>query len=114
MMTVSTDKTGLKKIGAALLKVMRAPFFALNLLVGSILTVIVLASVTVGAWADGLLRLIGIRMRPHWLPAALGVVGYLGLGIALPAYLGSLLIGWPGAMLAPLLVLAGVVILGRW
>jgi len=74
----------------------------------------IFAWVTVGAWCEDGLRRLGYHNLPRWLPAVLGVLGYASLGIAGPAVLGDWLIGWPGAVLVPLLVLGIIAKLGRW
>ena len=103
-----------KKIGQTLVRVIRAPFLILGILIALLITVFVLATVSVGDWSEKLLRLVGYRARPYWLPGALGLLGYVGLGIAAPAYLGALLIGWPGGVAAPVIILACIAVVGRW
>lgn len=72
------------------------------------------AWVSVGSWCEDALRWLGYRARPRWLPAALGLMAYVGLGIAGPAYLGTVVLGWPGAVLGPAVALGAIAILGRW
>ena len=95
-------------------RIVRAPFFVGSLAISMIMAFFIFATVSVGSWCEDALHLLGYKSRPRWLPAVLGVVGYTGLGIAGPAYLGDLLIGWPGAILGPLLVLGAIALLGRW
>lgn len=97
-----------------LLRIVRAPFFLLMLVISLIPVLFIFASVSVGSWAEELLHGIGYRARPRWLPAFLGVVGYSSLGVAAPAWLGSSLLGWPGAVLGPILTLGAIAILGHW
>lgn len=95
-------------------RLIKAPFFLAALLASMIPVFFFFAWVSVGAWAEAALRAIGYRERPWWLPAILGFVGYGGFGVALPAYLGARLAGWPGGILLPLMTLGIVAILGRW
>ncbi len=95
-------------------RIVRAPVFLVGLLISAIPAFFICAVVSVGSWCEDGLRWIGYRSRPAWLPAALGIVGYVGLGVAGPAYLGGSLIGWPGAILGPLLMLGLIAVLGRW
>jgi hypothetical protein len=92
----------------------RAPVFLIGLAGSMIFVFFIFAWVTVGAWCEDGLRALGCRRLPRWLPAALGLLGYATLGIAGPAWFGSWLIGWPGAVFAPLLVLSLIARLGRW
>jgi hypothetical protein len=101
-------------VTATMVRVIRAPFFLLNLLVGAALVCFFLAWVSVGDWCQDALRRLGYREHPDWLPGALGVAAYVSLGIAGPAYLGYTLVGWPGVIAGPLLALAIIAILGRW
>ena len=95
-------------------RIVRAPFFLLSVAMSMLPAFFIFAAVSVGAWCEDVLRWLGYRSRPAWLPGALGIVGYAGLGVAGPAYLGGALIGWPGAVLGPMLALALIAILGRW
>lgn len=97
-----------------MVRIIRAPFFMISLLVGAILTFFILAWVSVGGWCEDALRWLGYRERQSWLPAVFGMVGYVGFGIAAPAYAGWHLIGWPGAIVGPILALAAIAVLGRW
>lgn len=92
----------------------RAPVFLFSLAVSMVFVFFIFAWVSVGAWCEDGLRALGFRQQPRWLPAILGVLGYATLGIVGPAWLGSWLIGWPGALFAPLLVLGLIARLGRW
>ncbi|HEC23542.1 MAG TPA: hypothetical protein ENI95_11575 [Chloroflexi bacterium] len=74
----------------------------------------IVAIVSVGSWCEDALRWLGVRARPRWLPGVLGAVGYVSLGLAGPAYLGGRLMGWPGAILGPVLALGAIAVLGRW
>ena len=95
-------------------QIVRAPFFLLMLGASFVPVFFIFASVSVGAWCEDALRWLGYRSKPGWLPAVLGMVGYAGLGVAGPAYAGNALLGWPGAVLGPLLALGIIAILGRW
>jgi hypothetical protein len=103
-----------KPVKESVVRLARAPFFVAGLLFSLVPVFFFFAWVSVASWCEDGLRRVGYRGRPAWLPAVLGIVGYAGLGIAGPAYLGHALIGWPGAILGPLLVLCSVAILGRW
>lgn len=97
-----------------ILRIIAIPVFVVGLILSFIPFFFILASVSIGAWCEDILRRLGYRARPSWLPMALGIAGYAGLGVAGPAYAGRLLIGWPGAIIAPLLTLVAIAILGRW
>jgi len=96
------------------LRIVRAPFFLLSVALSLLPLLALFASVSIGAWFDDVLTWLGYEQRPRWLPAVLGVLSYAGLGIAAPAFLGNLLIGWPGAVAGPVLALALIAVLGRW
>lgn len=96
------------------MRVVRAPFFVVPLLLSMLPLFFIFASVSVGAWIEQLMFLAGFQAPPRWLPGALGMLSYTGLGIAGPAVLGNTLLGWPGAVLGPLLVLGLIAKLGRW
>jgi hypothetical protein len=95
-------------------RIIRAPFFLGSLLVSSFFAVFILAVVSLGSWFENLLHRLGYRSRPAWLPPALGVLGYMGLGLAGPAYLAGRLIGWPGFVIGPLVALGAIAVLGKW
>ena len=95
-------------------RIVRAPFFITVLFLSMLPVVFLFAWVTVGAWFESLFRTLGLRSQPPWLPTVVGFAGYVGLGIVLPAHLGSTLVGWPGAILLPLLVLGSIAWFGRW
>jgi hypothetical protein len=42
------------------------------------------------------------------------VGGFLVLGVVGPAWLGNRLIGWPGLIVGPLLILGLIALLDRW
>ena len=92
----------------------RAPLFLVGLAISMVFVFFVFAWVTVGAWCEDGIRALGYRGRPRWLPAVLGMLVYAGGGIAAPAILGDRLVGWPGAVFAPLLILAAIAKLGHW
>lgn len=97
-----------------IVKLIKAPFFFFGLLLSFIPVLFIFAAVTIGSWCeDGLWRL-GYRSKPAWLPGVLGILGYGGLGVAGPAYLGNSLIGWPGVILGPLAMLGVIAVLGKW
>lgn len=96
------------------LRILRLPFFLLGLILGLVGVLFFVAATSVGGWCEDALRWLGYRSRPAWLPIALGASAYTVLGVAGPAYLGGQLIGWPGAILGPVLVLGAIAILGKW
>ena len=108
------DLNNKPRFTTVLSRIIRAPFFMVSLLISLIMAFWFFATVSVGAWCEDALRWLGYKSRPLWLPGVLGVIGYTGLGIVGPAYLGGLLIGWPGAILSPLLVLAAIAWFGHW
>ena len=113
-MASNSPSTNLPAIDTSLLKVLRAPFFLIGLAASMIPVFFIFAWVSVGSWCEDLLRLIGYQNRPRWLPPVLGVLVYAGLGIVGPALLGHWLIGWPGSILGPLIILGAIAKLGRW
>lgn len=96
------------------MKYLRAPFMVFGVVFGGLGVAFAVASVTVGDWAERALRLLGYKGRPTWLPALIGVGGYLSLGVAAPAWGGFRLIGWPGALIAPMLVLLLMALVDQW
>jgi hypothetical protein len=98
----------------SMVRLIRAPFFILMVLLSLIPGAFICASVSVGAWFEDGLRLIGLPPRRDWIPLTLGISGYLLLGIVLPAYLGGRLMGISGAILFPLAVLIVIALLDRW
>jgi hypothetical protein len=104
----------LNRAAAVLGRVIRAPFLVLGIVFAFIPALFMFAVVSVGDWSERILRIVGYRARPHWLPGVMGILGYVGLGIAAPAYLGNLLLGWPGSVAAPVIALACIAVLGRW
>ncbi len=98
----------------AFVHVLRAPVFFLSLAVSIMLALFFFAWVSMGAWCEDVLRWFGCGIRLRWLPGVLGFVGYVGLGLIGPIYLGEWLIGWPGAVLAPVFALGVIALLGRW
>jgi hypothetical protein len=95
-------------------RVVRSPFFVFSFLLGALLVTFVLAWVSVGDWCEGVLRWLGYRGSPYWLPAAAGLMAYVGLGIIGPAYLGAFLVSWPGLLAGPLCVLVLIALADRW
>jgi hypothetical protein len=97
-----------------IVKVIRAPFFIAMILLTLIPATFICAAVSVGAWFEDGLRLIGAPPRRDWIPLMLGIVGYLVLGVVGPAYFGSQLLGVSGAVMFPLAVLILIALLDRW
>jgi hypothetical protein len=98
----------------SLLRLVHAAAFLLGLFFSFIPVTFLFASVSVGAWCEEFLQRIGYTSRPDWLPPLVGVLGYTGFGVVGPAYLGGLLLGWPGVVLGPLIMLIVVAVLGKW
>ena len=65
-------------------RILRAPLFLGSLLITSLVALFILAVVSIGSWFEKVLRWLGYRSRPSWLPPFLGVLGYMGLGLAGP------------------------------
>jgi hypothetical protein len=95
-------------------RVIRSPLFVFNLLAGAGLVSFFLAWVSVGDWCEGGLRWLGYRGRPYWLPAVVGIVTYVGMGIVGPACLIRYFIGWPGLLLGPMCALVLIALADRW
>lgn len=96
------------------LRFARAPIVLSSLLIGALLLFGTLASISIGEWCEVALRRLGFRSEPYWLPGALGVIGYVGLGLIGTAYAGYRLIGWAGLLVGPVLVVWIVSRLGHW
>jgi hypothetical protein len=95
-------------------QIVTAPFFVIGVILGGLLTVLALASISVGGWSEVALSRVGYREKPRLLPMILGLAGYFGIGIVGLAALGGYLLGWPGAVLGPLLGIVLIAILDRW
>lgn len=102
------------RVWKMIVRIIRAPFFLISLLLSMIPVFFIFASVSVGSWCEDALHHLGFRSPPRWLPLVLGMIGYAGLGLAGPALLGRLLIGWPGAVIGPVLALGAIAVLGHW
>jgi hypothetical protein len=99
---------------STIVKVIRAPFFIAMVLITLVPATVICAAVSVGAWFEDGLRLIGAPPRRDWIPLMLGIVGYLLLGVAVPAYFGSQLLDVSGVVMFPLAVLIMIALLDRW
>ena len=97
-----------------MLRIIRAPFFLIQLALSWWVACGFFASVSIGAWCEDGLRLAGLRRHPVWLPGALGVAGYLLFGVALPIALGIRVAGAAGAVGLQLAVLALIAWIGKW
>lgn len=95
-------------------KILRFPFFFVGFLLGLVVLLFFMASTSIGAWIEVGLRRVKLPLKTGWLAGGLGIAVYAVMGIVGPAYLGGLLLGWAGAILSVFLVLAVIVILGRW
>lgn len=95
-------------------KLILAPLFLISVVIGTALTFIVIAIVSVGSWFEVLLRRLGYRVAEGWLPGILGVAAYLLLGIIGLGLLGKSAIGWPGLLIGPIGGLILVALIDRW
>jgi len=95
-------------------KIIRAPFFAASILFSIIIVIVIVSVVSIGDWAERLLLRAGYQNMPRWLPPVCGAVGYLVLGVGVPAWAGWWLLGWPGAIGGPVLSVAIISLLARW
>nr|MBN1229731.1 hypothetical protein [Anaerolineae bacterium] len=100
-------------MGTTLIRILRAPFFLILLLASMPLVFFFFAWVTIGAWFQDLSGKAGITAR-GWVFAAFGFFVYTSLGLVLPAIIGSYLLGWVGAVITPIVLLAGIAYLGKW
>jgi hypothetical protein len=94
-------------------RLLRAPVVWVGFVISLYVSGVFFAVVSVGAWAEDALRWLGVK-RLDGLSAAAGVGGFLLLGVAGPAWLGNRLLGWPGLIVGPLLVMGLVALLDRW
>ena len=109
--------------------VMRAPFVIGGFIFSIYLTGVFMATVTVGGWVEAELRRLGMRSmkRVGFISALSGVVGYILLGIIVPAWLVFMLIGkwlpmlfkigmpgWPGLIIGPLVAMAVLARAAKW
>jgi hypothetical protein len=101
-------------MGSTIVRIIRAPFFFAIILLSLIPATFVIAVVSVGAWFEDGLHLLGLPPRQDWLPLVMGVIGYLVLGILVPVYFGNQLLGVSGAVMFPLAVLIVIALLDRW
>lgn len=95
-------------------RIIRAPFFLAALIVSFIPATFIFATVTVGTWIEKGIAQAGIRMPSDNALMMIGMAAYLGLGIVLPAYVGSLIAGWVGGIGMVLGVLAVIAMVDRW
>lgn len=94
-------------------QIVTAPIFMIGVVLGGLLTVFALASISVGGWSEQVLSHVGYK-ETRLLPMILGLAGYIGIGLVGLAILGGYLLGWPGAVLGPLLGLVLIGVLDRW
>ena len=94
-------------------RAVRAPFTLVSLAIGGILMFLFLAAISVGGWYEKLLLRLGTN-TPGWIPASLGVVTFLLVGMVVPAVILGQLIGWPGAVLGPTIMVILVSRLNHW
>jgi len=94
-------------------RLLRAPLVLVGFVFSLYAVGVVLAWVSVGSWIESALRKLGLK-RTGGLPAVGGTLGFTLLGVVGPAWLGHRLIGWPGLVIGPLLLLTLVALLDRW
>lgn len=104
----SPDKPSLPLPG-----LLRAPIVWVGFVISLYVSGVLFAVVSVGAWAEEAFRWLRIR-RLDGLSGVAGVGGFLLLGVFGPAWLGDRLLGWPGLIAGPLLVMGLVALLDRW
>jgi hypothetical protein len=97
-----------------LTRIVIAPFFLAAVILGFLGVLFVVASISIGGWFEAILLRIGYRHKPILLPAVVGVVLFVGLGLAGMGTLGNSLIGWPGVILGPTLAIAVIAVADRW
>src|SRR5262245_7781032 len=90
------------------------PFFFVLVFLGTLAVIFEVASISVGGWIETLLLRLGYRHKPALLPAYAGVVVFIGVGLVGTAILGAHLIGWPGAILGPVLAIIAIGLIDRW
>ncbi len=95
-------------------QIVTAPIFMIGVILGGLLTVFALASISVGGWSEQALSHVGYKEKPRLLPMILGLAGYIGIGLVGLALLGAYLVGWPGAVLGPILGIVLIAVLDRW
>ena len=97
-----------------LLRIIRAPFVLVSLLVGTLLLFGFLSSISVGEWCEQLLKRLGYRGNPYWIPGLFGVGGFVCFGVLAPAIGGNALIGWPGIIAGPIIAVLIISRLDYW
>jgi hypothetical protein len=95
-------------------RIIYAPFFFVLVLLGTLAVIFEVASISVGGWIEAVLLRLGYRHKPALLPAFAGVIVFFGVGLVGSGYLGSRLIGWPGAIIGPILAIIIIGLIDRW
>ena len=95
-------------------RVVLAPFFFAWMLLGTILVVFIISTISIGGWCEALLVRVGYRYKPLLLPAVLGIFLFIGVALLGMGALGHQLIGWPGAILGPTLAILAIALIDHW
>ena len=74
--TATTGQTAMTTKPSSWTRYLRAPIFLPVLALSFIPVFFVFATVTTGAWCEDMLRLLGYRSEPKWLPGVFGVIVY--------------------------------------
>ena len=85
---------------ASILKLVRAPFMLISLIIGGVLMFLYLAAISVGGWYEKLLQTLHLTF-PVWLPPLLGILTFTIFGVIISAIGFYELMGWPGIILGP-------------
>jgi hypothetical protein len=96
-----------------ILRGLRAPFVVASIVMGGVLMFLFLSAVSVGSWYEALLIKVGLSPR-GWIPPALGFLSFAAGGVWLPALATSAIIGWPGIIIGPSIMIWLVSRLDRW
>ena len=72
-----------------------------------------LAAISVGGWYDNILQRLNSK-TPGWIPALFGILTFMLVGIVIPAVALRQLLGWPGTLLGPTLMVLLVALLDHW
>lgn len=97
-----------------LFKIARAPIILIEVLLGALALILVAAIATSGQLWEELLKPLGAKFKVQWPLILLGVVTYFIGFLFLPIYVGHRALGWPGAVLMPIVTLALMALLDRW
>jgi len=95
-------------------RVILAPFFFAWVLLGTIMVLFVISTISIGGWCEAVLVRIGYRYKPLILPMVIGIVLFVGVVLLGMGMLGHQLIGWPGAILGPVLAILAIALIDHW